>query len=65
MHITDFYFLGQDEDVSLTLGDSENVIMGRPLRYYVRTERLSHVLEPTIRHIVIKYGLGNNNTTED
>ena len=56
--IEDFYFLGQDEDLVLKLDGTENVLMGRPMRYYVRTERLSHVLEPTIRKIVVKYGLG-------
>jgi hypothetical protein len=56
--ITDFYFLGQDEDIVLKLDGTENVLMGRPMRYWIMTERLSHVLEPTIRQIVVKYGLG-------
>lgn len=56
--IQDFFFLGQDKDQVLTLDGTKNVLMGRPLRYYVRTERMSHVLEPTIRRIVVKYGLG-------
>jgi hypothetical protein len=56
--IEDFYFLGQDEDRILKLDGTENKLMGRPMRYYVRTERVSHILEPTIRRIVVKYGLG-------
>jgi hypothetical protein len=56
--IVDYYFLGQDEDIVLKLDGTENVLMGRPMRYWVMTERLSHVLEPTIRRIVVKYGLG-------
>jgi hypothetical protein len=62
--IDDFYFLGQDEDVLLKLDDSKNVLKGRPLRYYVRTERLTSVLEPVIRHIVVQMTLndGLNNT---
>lgn len=56
--VTDFYFLGQDEDMVLKLDGTENVLMGRPMRYWVMTERLSHILEPTIRRIVVKYGLG-------
>jgi len=56
--VEDFYFLGQDGDVLIKLDGTENTLKGRPLRYYVRTERLSHVLEPTIRRIVVKYKLG-------
>lgn len=62
--VEDFYFIGQDEDITVRLGTTENLLMGRPLRYYVRTERLSHVLEPIIRRIVIKYGLGSPIETE-
>ena len=58
MGIGDFYFLGQDKDVVLLLDGTKNTLKGRPMRYYVRTERMSHVLEPTIRRIVVKYGLG-------
>ncbi len=56
--IVDYYFLGQDEDIILKLDGTENVLMGRPMRYWIMTERLSHILEPTIRRIVVKYGLG-------
>jgi hypothetical protein len=56
--ITDFYFLGQDEDMVLKPDGTQNILMGRPMRYWVMTERLSHILEPTIRRIVVKYGLG-------
>jgi hypothetical protein len=62
--VEDFYFVGQEEDITIQLNGTENLLMGRPLVYYVRTERLSHVLEPTIRRIVVKYGLGNPNNTE-
>jgi len=58
--VEDFYFLGQDEDLALKIDSTNNVLMGRPMRYYVRTERLSHVLEPTIHKIVVKYGLGQS-----
>ena len=58
MGINNFYFLGQDKDEVLSLDGTKNVLMGRPLRYWVMTERMSHVLEPTIRRIVVKYGLG-------
>jgi len=63
--IEDFYFMGQDADVVLQLEGTENKLMGRPLRYYIRTHRLSHVLEPTIRRIVVKYGLGQSITEEE
>jgi hypothetical protein len=63
--VHDFYFLGQDEDVVLKIDGTNNVLKGRPMRYYVRTERLSHVLEPTIRRIVVKYKLGQPYSTAE
>jgi len=58
-------FLGQGEDMVVKLDNTENVLMGRPLRWYVRTERLTHVNEPTIRRLIIQARLelqsGNNN----
>lgn len=57
--IQDFYFLGQDEDIHMTLDNTNQVLHGRPMRFYVRTERITTVLEPIIRHIVVKYNLGN------
>lgn len=62
--VSDYYFIGQDEDIALKLDGTENILMGRPLRFWVKTERLSHVLEPTIRRIVVQYGLGQNSDTE-
>lgn len=56
--IDDFYFMGQDEDIHLALDNTKQVIHGRPMRYYLRTERTTTVLEPVIRHIVVKYNLG-------
>jgi len=62
--IEDFYFLSQDEDITLVLDGTDNKLVGRPLRYWVKTQRVSHVLEPTIRRIVVEYGLGQTSTTE-
>jgi hypothetical protein len=56
--VEQYFFMQQDADVVLKLEGTKNKLHGRPMRYYVRTERLSHVLEPTIRRIVVKYGLG-------
>lgn len=56
--IDEYFFLQQGEDVGLQLQGTKNYLVGRPLHYYVRTERLTHVLEPTIRRIVVQYGLG-------
>ena len=56
--IEDFFFLGQDADITISLDGTSQKIVGRPLRYYVRTQRESTVFEPVIRHVVIKYRLG-------
>lgn len=56
--VEDFYFIEQERDIVMKLDGTNNTLKGRPLRYWIRTERLSHVLEPTIRRIVVKYGLG-------
>jgi len=56
--IMEFYFERQDPDLVLEVDSTSNTLKGRPLMYYVRTERLTHVLEPTIRRIVVEYGLG-------
>jgi hypothetical protein len=56
--IEDFFFMGQDEDIHMALDNTNQVLHGRPMRFYVRTERTTTILEPVIRHIVVKYNLG-------
>jgi len=63
--VQDFYFLGQDEDIVLKIDGTKNILVGRPMRYWVKTERLTHVLEPTIRRIVVKYNLGQPYSTTE
>ena len=57
-------FVGQDADMTLKLDSIPNPLHGRPLRFYVRTERITNVLEPVIRRIIVTYGLVNNITNE-
>jgi len=56
--VEEFYFLGQGSDIALEL--SPNVrLMGRPLRFFVRTESITNLKEQTIRKIIIQYGIGH------
>lgn len=57
--IDDCFFVGQDEDFMLTTDLPENRLMGRRLRYYVRTESYAYLLEPVVKRIIIKYGLAS------
>jgi len=56
--VMESFFLRQEDDMVLEVDSTSNTLKGRPLIYYVRTERLTHILEPTIRRIVVEYGLG-------
>lgn len=56
--IEEFLFMEQQEDLLLELDGKANTLKGRPLIYYARTERLGHVSEPTLRRLVLRYGIG-------
>jgi len=62
--IEEFIFMEQQEDLLLELDGKANTLKGRPLIYYVRTERLGHVSEPTIRRLVLRYGIGELTNNE-
>jgi hypothetical protein len=62
--VMEFFFQSQENDMVLEVDSTSNTLKGRPLLYYVRTERLTHILEPTIRRIVVEYGLGEHSSTE-
>lgn len=53
-------FMRRLEDSSLDLTGERNILYARPLVYYVRTERLTHLSEPTIRRIVVQYDTDTN-----
>ena len=61
MGIMEVLFLRRDEDLVLDSGGQGNLIHGRPMLYYVRTERLTYLSEPTIRRVILRY---RANTTE-
>lgn len=60
--IDEFYFLRRDRDFQTEL--EGNTVFGRPLVYFVRTERLTHVSEPTIRRMIVKFGIGRIDPTD-
>jgi hypothetical protein len=53
--ISRIFFWGRDEDQTKDI--KNNKIYGRPLNYYVRTERLTHVSEKTLEELVVKVGV--------
>lgn len=57
--INECIFLERGADIILDLDGKSNTLFGRPLVYYVRTERLTHLSEPMIKKIIIKYGIGD------
>jgi hypothetical protein len=59
--VKEYLFMRRLEDISVDLTGDNNIIHGRPLVYYVRTERLTHLSEPTIRRIVVQYDTDTNN----
>lgn len=61
--IDEFYFVEQEADQILKLDGSNNIIMGRPMRYFVRTERLTHVSENTMRRIIIDLSAHDDSTS--
>jgi hypothetical protein len=57
--VEQFYFLGQGSDIMLELEGKANHLMGRSLRYFVRTERITTLKEQAIRRMIVKYGIGH------
>lgn len=49
------FFQRRLADYTLDLQGDNNTLHARPLVYYVRTERLTHLSEPTIRRIIVQY----------
>jgi hypothetical protein len=59
--VDEFYFIRREPDFLLDMGQA-NFLQGRPLVYYVRTERLTHLSEPTVRRIILQYSVGVTDT---
>ena len=58
--VEEFLFMGQGEDLILDSRSYPNIITGRPLHYYIRTETLTHLSEETIRRVLITYSVGSD-----
>lgn len=59
--VNEFYMLRRERDFRENL--EGNTVFGRPLIYLARTERLTHLSEPTIRRMVVTYGIGRVDPT--
>lgn len=59
--VTESFFFERGEDIALDLTGKGNIIHGRPLAFYVRTERLTHLSEPTMKRIIVRYGIDDEN----
>lgn len=55
--VMEFIFLRRLSDDIEELTGKDNTLHSRSLVYYVRTERLTHLSEPTIRRIVCRFGI--------
>jgi hypothetical protein len=55
------FFMRRLEDVSIDITGDGNILHARPLVYYVRTERLSHLSKPTIRRVIINCNIDADN----
>jgi hypothetical protein len=53
--VDEFYMLERGEDIILDVDQQR--IVGRPFHYYVRTEKLTYLSEPTIRRIILELGI--------
>jgi hypothetical protein len=57
--VDEFYFLRRGRNI-VEKPDGDNLVYGRPLVFFARTERLTHLSEPVIRRIIIKYAAGTS-----
>lgn len=53
--VDEFYMLERGEDIILDV--DEQRIVGRPFHYFVRTEKLTYLSEPTIQRIILELGV--------
>jgi hypothetical protein len=53
--VNEFYMLERGEDIILDI-DQQRVV-GRPFHFYVRTEKLTYLSEPTIRRVMLELGI--------